>query len=137
MARARRSRSKNDENDTENGNGKKKKKSGIGRMLKWGAVMAGGAVVGAIAVDKYREVKADKKDPQQNPAHQAMSALFGGSPNPFGPNVHVTNFSGQPPEFMAPPTPPTPPKAPEIPDYEVPEPADNRPDLSDIESEDL
>ena len=128
--------------EEENGNNKKKK-GGVGSFLKWGFVMAGGAIVGAIAVDKYREIKSEKKpEPQMNPAHQAMHTLFGSSPNPFGPQVNVTNFSGpQPPGYMGAPAAPEAPQAPEAPEApgyepEPSEPEDTRPDLTDIESED-
>jgi len=134
MPRTRKSRSKNDEND----NGNKKKKSGFWTFAKWTATMGAGAIIGAIAVDKYREIKSDKSgQPQMNPAHQAMQALFGNGPNPFGPNVHVTNFSGSaPPGFMMMPEPPKAPEPPAPPSFGPPEPEDTRPDPADIDSED-
>jgi hypothetical protein len=88
-------------------------------FAKFAATAAAGAIVGAIAVDKYRELKEKdkeedkaKKEAKENPAHTAMQALFGvpGQPNPFAGPLSVNVFAGrEPPKMPEPPKPPEPP----------------------------
>jgi hypothetical protein len=112
-----------------------KKRNHVLDFAKFAATAAAGAIVGAMAVDKYREYKEKdreedkakkeakenpaqedkaKKEAKENPAHQAMQALFGvpGQPNPFAGPLNVNVFSGagmEPPKMPEPPKPPEPP----------------------------
>jgi hypothetical protein len=108
-----------------NNNGPKKKNRKGLQVLKWTAAAAGGAIIGAIAVDTYREYKAEKKaELQTNPANAAVQALFGAGAqtNPFQgpPGINVSMFAGG--QMPEPPKPPEPPKMPELEDMR-PDPA--------------